>query len=494
MRGLYQQALRYLNINYPHERPYPVRLLWSSSVQYTASTKVPLVRTACLAQDGLDFRNSTISVQFPLLDEFKGFWNSNGTNYTASNLQTTSITRDYLLSRGLIKDRGSTLNNSIFAGATQTIAVPVDIWNNTASSLGLIIFTNETLKGKMDIASGSNVMACSIDARWASGTSIIQTDPKLQLPHEFVGSSTINLVTTDTNTAFLDRAGLVPLDPPNDGGLTMIRLRRDWYDLFAPVAPNQALINSVGNDAGVYQTTLEKLLQLVISGSVSRNTSRYINSTVYEDSNYKNQLLYGSIISTVVADSLSRCGRIANKIAPIPLAEWDDFGWDISDPTTARTMARKGMPKESFPKPDSLNGFNTTRQVMSATYYGYSLSASNAFDYISIVVLLCHAVLTILHSIRMLYRKDAYLGLHSIVEVLAVALKSPSPPDPTLGNTSAGIRTFDTLRNELRVVVKARLNPDVLTDDTSREELRLRVTGYDDRIKGLLRPQPNTCY
>ena len=494
MCGLYRSALKLLEHRHPNVNPYPSRLLSSSQVTYAVPTKVPFVRTACLAQDGLDFRTDNITVRFPLLEEYKDHWNPTGTNFTTYTWHATSITRDYLFNRGLIENKDSELSNSIFVKSSQIIAIPMDIWNHTASSLGLIFLLNETWPGNKNNISGSNVMVCSIDARWATAVSVIQVDPKAQLPHEYYRSRTINLVTTEIDDSFSSSIGGEHVDPPNNGLLTQIRLRKDWYDVFSPMAPNQTLINWVGNDDGVSQTALEKLLQLT---TVKPNPLASENQTVYGNSNYKGQTDYSTVISTAVADSLSRCGRIPNHNHPIPSDAWNNFDWAISDTSVARTMVRLGMPKETFPKPDFLAQRNTTKQVMTATYYGYALSADNAFDYGSIVILLSHATLALLHCVRMIHRKEVYTGLHSIAEALALALKSPPPSDPILTNISSGIKSFDTLGSGLRLLVKAREYPGISSGgEKIQDELRFQIREGDDNPKTveLLTPKANVYY
>jgi hypothetical protein len=80
--------------------------------------------------------------------------------------------RSHVTSRGISTTEGLTNTTSLplnrtefFAEARRILVIPTDIWNNTASSLGLVILLDGN--GDPEKPAPFNAVACSVDARWA---------------------------------------------------------------------------------------------------------------------------------------------------------------------------------------------------------------------------------------------------------------------------------------------------------------------------------------
>ena len=482
MRDSYVQAINGLADKKPFDRPFPQRLLWGTSLEFSTPTRLPMVRTVCLPQDGVDFRKGNIRVKFPRLEEYDTFWDLESQNYSATSMDITDETRKYLYKRALIPQMDATIDDGIFNNAGSMVIVPVNIWDHTASSLGLVLLLKNIQTGEADAGTGSNVMTCSVDARWASGSSIMQMAPTDQVASDIATGRIRSVVTGTLDTENSDDLGALPVPPSNDGTLTMIRLQPDWYDMFAPVAPEEALVSRYVPDLGnMARPTLERILEIL-------NFFSRTWTTIEDQTDYKNRLVASTVVSTLVADSLSRCGAASIPDLTKVFGEWPAFDWN--DETIARKMVRRGMPEETYSKPTTLLSYNTTKQTMTASFSGFAQSTNSLFDYISVGILSFHAALALAYTIRMVYRAETYRGLHSILELTALALKSEQPVDPILRNTWAGIKTFRTVRT-LAYLEAAAPNGG---DGEDGGDVQLRVEPVNAPRKRVLSLQPDVEY
>ncbi|KAL6857566.1 hypothetical protein ACO1O0_005007 [Amphichorda felina] len=95
------------------------------------------------------------------------------------------------------------------------------------------------------------------------------------------------------------------------------------------------------------------------------------------------------------------------------------------------------------------------------------------------MVLLIHAFIALVHTILVIRYGQTSGAWDTILEMLALSHMSPPPPQPTLANVSADIRSFKTVKLMSSVEV-AKEGP------YSGQELRLKVDeDYQKRDPGL---------
>ncbi|KAI5457074.1 hypothetical protein BGZ63DRAFT_417405 [Mariannaea sp. PMI_226] len=433
MRSMHAKSLAYLqehplppSINVPN----PNFLLYSDSKRYVVQTKAPAVRTICLDQDTVDFYSGNLILRFPILEEYQAAGTipnlfHNLTN--AYNFDTLDVSQDVkanLYRRRLVQNMES-LDEGMFNRTRSILTIPLSIWNHTASSIGIVLLLNKT---DSNLITYPHVITCSIDARWAKARSIIETTQRQQLEHEFAQTITINPVRTELDVVGFGAPNFAPFNPPRDGSMTVIRLDPSWFEVISPLVSEVPYIMRAYGHDGDKQTTLEKILESV--ESVDSLTLTNLQQ----------------LISTCIADALSRCGMIQNDLPARFLTAWNKGNWAVNDTNLARTMFRNGDPKESFEKPAILNGFNTTRLVMRAYFNGYALATRGAFDVFCIIILLLHALIAVVHTIWVVFNSPETSGAwDSILELVVLTLKSPAPTDPILSNTSAGVKSFRTV-------------------------------------------------
>ncbi|KAF4948405.1 hypothetical protein FSARC_13756, partial [Fusarium sarcochroum] len=384
---------------------------------------------------------------------------------------TTKQVGKYLSGRGLA-GHDTPLAESIFNASRKILAVPVHIWHHTASSLGLLLLLNRT--GLDHDAAPFNLATCSIDARWSNATIKIQlpgiTPP---LEHDFNQGRVRNLVSTkfeDTGSwkghKFI---GPVPVEPVDGGPPTKIRLLPSWYDLFSPVITRMPVgFQGLGGTAE-NQTALERVLEVSMNG--------------YRD--YLAQVQHN--IATAVADGLSRCGSIPNHKPARFLGAWPFGEWVMRNESQARTMVRRGEPKETYAKPKILADFKKTRLMMKAHFTGYVMETTGWFDYLCVAMLLCHAVIALIHTILVLSHRKTSSAWDSVLEFIALAHKSPAPANPILTNTNAGISSFKTIGAIAWIETEADAESKV-------EMLRLRIKGPPSESDASLRPRIGEQY
>ncbi|KAH6892453.1 hypothetical protein B0T10DRAFT_605187 [Thelonectria olida] len=475
MRSMHAKSLSYLQ-NHRHGSPKlgapdPQNLLYAETKKFEVKTKAPAVRTTCLGQDNVDLYSGNLTLLFPILREFQAaglipdlYGNSSGL-YEVEEIDVFDHVKDHLFRRGLLKTNTS-LDESMFNGTRTTLAVPLDIWNHTASSIGIVLMFNAT-----DMLNTSTyIAACSVDARWANAKSIIETNERIQLEHDFERTRVRNLVRTELEVPGFGTVDLDPFIPPRDGSMRVIRIQPSWFDVFAPVIPEVPYVLRANRLDGQNQTTLEKAME----------ATRLLGAFRLVDAQH--------LIATCVADGLSRCGMIPNDLPSRFLGAWRNRYWGVDDEHLARTMFRDGEPKESFEKPPVLAGCNTTRLVMRAYFKGYAISAKGGFDRFCIAVLLAHALIALVHTMWSVCKSSETSGAwESIVELIALTLKSPSPSDPILSNTGAEVRSFKTIGS----VAWVETSP---AGGRAREQVRFRVKGNTQDRDMALKPAPGEFY
>lgn len=373
-----------------------------------------------------------------------------------------------LAGRGLLENSSSLLNGEIFQNGRRTLIFPVDT-ESTGNSLDLVVLLGATWNSSAEIPP-SNVLSCSIDARWMKAHSVMEMRSNNQLSHEYHLGRVQNLIETKSHS--LERTlGYVRFKPPTDGSWPTIRLRPSWYKMLAPTLPNEPLnglpwLSKLGSN----QTTLEALFDMIYNPVESTHEG------------------LETVIATSVVDGLSRSGLIPNYNGSRFLEAWPFTEWTVENEALARTMVRQGDPQESFPEPSDLKP-NLTRMVMKATYRGYVMQAIGWFDYLSIAALLFHAAIAFVHSCLLFYSRPTSGAWDTILELLTLTHQSEPPTQPLLANTSAGVASFKTVKLIAYVEAPHGRQTGVSEDDLRpRGELQLRLRGPAQSRNPCLKP------
>lgn len=435
MRDQHNNALNYLRNHRLLGLPRPQYLHFASSRVFEVETRVPMVRTTCLKGKNLALNNGHNGAEFLIPRQF-GTSRPPGIPGEPRQVNITVQLRDYLQRRQII--------NVTQTGATQTdetppvIVAPLSLGDHPAASLGLALFRRQSSSSNW-----SSVM-CTLDPRWAKGKTVIEsTKYGGMLLHEYAADRARNIVHTKLLVGDLDELQLAhSWTPPDDGSMSVIDMRPSFFDLLTPVIPSSAVPAYLYNTSAADRTTLEALMELVFSliGYKGDFGEDRLQIPVMEN-----------IISTVVADGLSRSGTAFTQEASRLLGAWEFGNWAVSDETLARTMVRTGEPVESFPRPAFLSAEGSSRMVMRAYFTGYVMAAVGWFDYFCVVVLLLHAVLALGYTLIVVWRKETSEGWDTIPELVALSQKSAPPQGDVLKNTCAGIRTFRTMGKIARV-------------------------------------------
>lgn len=446
LRHIHHNAVDWFERHMPYESPY-YRLHWAESVKLEMKTKVPAVRVQCIEQtEAFISLSGPFIVRFPRLDEYKRGWRWSTDEELTANPQQPRLTYDsdlfdmtdeikrHLFERGLTKNRSLPLNDTeIFAGYRRVIVIPHDIWNNTGSSLGFLIF----LDGNSDVdkPAAFNALACSVDARWSKGKSIITSGLYRQPPHDFDRSVSRLPVSVelDSDSMRTLHTGKYPFDPPQDGSLSTIRLHKSWYNVVSPILPDDVLpVPDPLFRGGKEQSGFERVLDTTYAAD-------HLDFLGQQRREFEN------VLSIMVLDGVSRSGSFLNRLTSRAIFNATGDRNTING-SLARTMVRHGDPVESFPKPLIFEQHNTTKVMVRAFYEGYALSSSSSwFNWFCIALLLTHAVLALAHSVWVVFiQQQSSNAWDTIPELVALAQKSDPPLGYVLENTSAGARSLRT--------------------------------------------------
>ncbi|KAI9146925.1 hypothetical protein HJFPF1_12953 [Paramyrothecium foliicola] len=403
MFNFHFKAVRYLHKNATIRLQDPKNLVYATGIGSEVAMRAPLVRTICRAQDEVDYRTRKVTVKFPRLMDLEP---ANKTGSTTVNV--SEPIRSRLRSRGFL----NTISlDGLFTDERQVLIIPIDIWDDSASSLGLVILFANEVKDNRD-GCGGNEMACSVDARWAKARSIIDPTRIIDLAYEFEKGITRNILNVQLDVGRPDRLGL-DQKRPADGALQRIRIRPGWYDVLSPTA--SMISPTLPQDSDTQQTALERLIQLKYEPD--RMETLQTNKP-----EYKNQLSYATLTSFLVTDSISRCRLIPNIDPSNFLTAWSKGEWTVEDRSLAETLVRFGDPKESLTLPEMLEPGESTRQVIRMLYNGYAIYVDSWFDYLCIVLFLLHAGVASQLGSRLLILLGMWLSLSAQTGQIIAAL------------------------------------------------------------------------
>lgn len=275
-------------------------------------------------------------------------------------------------------------------------------------------------------AVNATVYTCSIDARWVEGDATLSNvaqDSPLQaavVTSQFV-----------PDTYVLPR--YLPID---DGTWRQVSVDLDWLYALTPFLNNSAIPSPPQTRDQPGRTSLSAMLA----------TAGFDNSTsVISEGGWGDKIPnLESVIAILVAEGMARVGQ-ADKSVYIR-ARTDDMI------TPVYNSILKGSSDPIY-NPLYVDASNGTRMHWSVAVTGYAYRADGVAYYLSVGVLLIHAIMALLH-IAHGFRKGTTLEAWSSFEEL-MALSHNSKPNPeAMMNTSAGIESGATLKRNVRIRVK----------------------------------------
>ncbi|KAH6662432.1 hypothetical protein F5X68DRAFT_178265 [Plectosphaerella plurivora] len=486
--GTLQDAMRQFHVDsmadlggrhkQPNVPPYPYNLYFSVGKQYKLKTKLPASRVMCSYHGTVDLSTGKLLARIALLPEkqrvgrLPSFFNQDGK--LVGNWLNDTSTIDHL---------------ALFGGVRRVVAVPVPIGENgdqdsSATSLGLVILHDTSDDENPETV---DMTACAIDARWINGSSVITSVGYRFFDHKIHSNTVANRL--EVEPPKLDEPinrdlGPIAVKERDNGPPTLIKLSKSWYDAFSPIlsigigfTSYEATILSEGDDqeqtGNRTQTALESILQ-----------SNWAQGFKIRNGEIQN------IISSAVVDGLSRSGLVQNRESYKFITPF------VPDGETRRTkMVRRGPPKESFPEPVELvnSPVGSTRFVMSAIYNGYGLVIEGWFEAMCVAVLLVHVCLALGHTAWVLSQPKTSGAWGNIVELVALAIRSPPPGEKVLENTGAGVDSFHSV-GAVAWVETEKPTASATGADQPGQQLRLRFKDGQIARDPNLVPKVNAAY
>ncbi|CVK83994.1 uncharacterized protein FPRN_01774 [Fusarium proliferatum] len=472
VRGMHFKAVEHLSRISPSNKPFPHHLIWASNQRYEVQTHVPAARILCNAHDMMDLNGTDLTVGFPYPGRIDSHYEedkpvSGDEIPVLVEVNVLEDVKNHLFRRGVVRNLSNSLNDSIFTDTRPIIIAPVDIWRATNASLGMVVFLKNAWNTTLGPQYTTNVLACSIDARWAKAKSVMSGVWDEWVPHEYHAGRVLNLV--ETELELQSKIGYLQVSPPKNESLRPIRMSTSWYEMLSPSLPD-ALPNGLKQlpFIGTKMTTLEALVATIYHPNLSQMAS------------------FESVIGAAVVEGLSRCGLERNE------RQLEIFLDVEVNETLARKLVRPGEPKEYWPKP---NEPRQERLELKAIYTGYVMTCDSWFDWISNVGLLLYALIALLHSVYISWNGQTSGAWDSILELVVLCQNSRPPPRPILANTSAGINSFKTVRSMAWVEVSEDAAATTSIDvPRGGGELQLRMRDDEEPRDESLKPRVGAAY
>ncbi|KAF5628821.1 hypothetical protein F52700_7914 [Fusarium sp. NRRL 52700] len=463
VRGMHFKAVEHLSRVAPSKKPFPNHLIWASKQRYEIQTHVPAARVLCNAHDMMNLNGNDMRVKFPHPDKIDSHYEEDkpvsGDEIPALvEVNVLEDIKDYLVRRGVTGNLTNSLNDSIFTETRPIIMAPIDIWPVTNASLGMVVLFKNAWNTTLGPQYTTNVLACSIDARWAKAKSIMSG-----VWDEWV----LNLV--ETELELQSKIGYLQVTPPKNDSLKSIRMTTNWYEMLSPPLPG---------------TLPPGLKQLPFIGT-KMTTLEALVTTIYHV-NLSQMASFESVIGAAVVEGLSRCGLNRNG------RQLEIFVDVAVNETLARKLVHPGDPKEYWPKP---NEPSQERLELKAIYTGYVMTCDSWFDWIANIGLLLYAAIALSHSAYISCKGQTSGAWDSILELVVLCQNSKPPPRPVLANTSAGVHSFKTVRSMAWVEVSEDTSTSTGTDVPERGgELQLRIRDDKEQRAESLKPRVGAAY
>ncbi|KAF4956006.1 hypothetical protein FGADI_4179 [Fusarium gaditjirri] len=471
VRGIHFNAVEHLSREFPSQKPFADHLKLASHQRYEVETHVPAARVLCNAHDIMDLNGNDLKVRFPYPDKIDSYYENSepvtGDEIPALvEIDVLGDVKDHLVKRGIIRNLSNSVNDSIFADNRPIIMAPVNIWPETNASLGVVVLFKNAWNTTLGPQYTTNVLACSVDARWAKAKSVLSGVWDQWVPHEYYVGRILNLV--ETELELQSKIGYIRVNPPKNESFRSIRLNTDWYEMLSPPLPD-VLPNGLRQlpFIGTKMTTLEALVTTIYHINLSQMAS------------------FESVIGAAVVEGLSRCGLRGNG------RQLEIFEVGVNE-SLARKLVRPGDPKEAWTNP---NEPKQTKLELKAIYTGYVMTCDGWFDWVCNIGLLLYAAIALTHSVYISCRGQTSGAWDSILELIVLCQNSKPPQRPILANTSAGVHSFKTVRSMAWVEV----SDDALATtsaDVSRSggELRLRIRDDEEQRDESLKPRVGAAY
>ena len=389
------------------------------SLAASSSTRIPVVRVACSEAQNISTPNE--EVYFPTFPEF-GCWNA--------SLKTLAINS----------------SSSTFTGLRATwIPLPTDFGS---TSTGLMIQDSSTSLHPSKLAIG-----CSIDARWANGTTIT---PKSAPSYALVDKQTISPNVQCQYSAFR---------PSDRDSWTSISLDQDWLQVLSPPAPSQFQPRA-NQTVSTLEATLSNMGFLEELDNPLLTPTESWNAHIPGGFNRTVSLEW--LLANFMADGLSR-GAVANVLNVTgPPTSWQPLHYDKSA-NFADQLLSGGSPLIKPSEP-------AVEVQVSIIINGFAFLASSITDYLAISALLLHSLLALVHTAELIWTRRHSSCWDTITELLALAQKS-LPAAQTLKNTGAGITQIRTFAKTAKVRAITDTNAD--EGEEARVELLFQDAAHE---------------
>ncbi|CAG7558776.1 unnamed protein product [Fusarium equiseti] len=469
VRGIHLKALAYLYNFHPVLNPWPQYLVLASRQRYEVETMAPATRVLCNPHSIMNLEGANITVGFPHFDLISSYIKTNSTidggpfpALVVSNV-TRHITK-HLVDREILHKESDPLNNSIFTDTRSIITAPVDLWPSTNSSLGIVVLLKDVWNPEEGL--NLNVLACSIDARWAKSKAAISSVWGVWMPHEYYSGRVVNVV--ETELELQAKIGFLPYDSPKNETLRSIRMSTNWYDMLSPTIPDQLPANvSQLPFIGSKMTTLEAFLKVQYHVNFSQRQS------------------FEMVIATAIAEGLSRCGLARNKFKT-------DIAYGVENESLARQLVHAGGPKEAFQKLEVSDKLRAMK--VKTIFRRYVMTCEGWFDWLSNIALLIYAAIALTHSVFVICKRQKSNAWDSVLELLVLCQRSHPPTAPILSNTSVGVESFQTVKALVWVDFVADISNTSTDNQVARGELQLKVGDNRGPRDNNLKPVPGVKY
>ncbi|KAL4756131.1 uncharacterized protein BDW70DRAFT_164793 [Aspergillus foveolatus] len=421
----HRNALSYLKDFNPNEPPYQLSLDLAENKKFELKDQVPAVRVACLEHQPLSLEDGPLRLAFPKLDQFAPY-RGGGESEIVSDV--TNGVRDYLSAGDLAATSGRGV--TLVSHAPSLLTIPLDITAGDASSLGLLLLKQINGEGK-NIAP----LTCTVDARWANATSVIEAGPNGILGHGFLNDRSRNV------TQLCGRTFRFNL----------------WFDLLSPRVSDPSLLHTTGANpidyypeyTQSYPALLDRILGIYpFPGNTSKNTA---------------------------------CRESAPTANATPGVCYQHGKTEIGEHNIGRTSADLGSKWQTCQNLFETTGLRRPKldgDDDAGMVFGYAMTPQNWFDYVAIILLLTHVFLAFAHTIWSLWRGETSEAWDTIPELVALSQQSPPAPAPLLDNTCAGARSMRTMGHVVRVEPSSKPPDEAVMDTlhlTFRKSLEKRM-------------------
>lgn len=389
------------------------------SITATTSSRVPAVRVSCTTAQHIS--SSSGQFEVPILD---------AEGCSPSTRATRFMQHDWLADPELHQFHA--------------------LWKDTSPELG-------TTSGILVVELPSNVsddfiavVGCSIDARWADGSTITSdlrsyaTSSNLNLKFNAPVSLGPIFKGPSTNLGQPSYSEFRPvLSNPRS---TRIKLARDWLFGAGSTTSNPPNSTSTQQEHGGWTAAnfLTFLRNISIFSDLDGSPEAPIEKWNEETPGAVNRTVALEwFLALLVTDALSRTGseRILNTTGPVS-------SWTIRDYNKVSSFAtqlfRSG---HALQRP---TGPAVTEAKLEITIGGFSYQATSLTDYLALALLALHIVVSLSHVALLFSSGESSSAWASVAEILVLAQNS-RPADMALRNTGAGIGCLGTYARMARV-------------------------------------------